>query len=238
MMMCQQVELPASADTREVHDSIYTTSSSAAVASSTRAQQPSAPYLPTDIADNTTNNQDEDELYGMINMDSSGLDDFSPPDMSDARAHVSASYGSADDGFDYQEEEDTPSGMSPQRLQHVTVSSVTAATTGTAAPAVSTSGVSTASPQRQYSNQQPQQSSQQHQQQQQQQQQAHAFAAMRSGNGAAVSSGAVQHARPIMVSNALRCYDYCTHVTFAVHMVEDAYSTLVQSFRLTIIYAR
>jgi hypothetical protein len=85
---------------------------SSAVASSSRAQQSStAPYLPTDIADNTTNtNQDESELYGMIYMDSSGLDDFScaPPHMSDARAHVSASYRSADDGFDYQEEEDIP----------------------------------------------------------------------------------------------------------------------------------
>jgi hypothetical protein len=199
MMMCKQVELPVSADTRKTHDSKHTISSSA-VASSSRAQQSStAPYLPTDMADNTTTNQDEDELYGMINIDGSGLDDFSPPDMSDARAHVSASYGSADDGFDYQEEEDIPSGMSPQRSQPVTVESVTAATPATAAPAVSSTGASTASPQRQCSNQLPQQSSQQ----QQQQQQAHAFAAMHSGNGATVSSGGVQHARPIMVSKCI-----------------------------------
>jgi hypothetical protein len=100
--------------------------------------------------------------------------------------------------FDYQEEEDIPSGMSPQRLQPVTAESATAATPATAAPAMNRTGVSTASPQRQYSNQLPQQSSQQ-----QQQQQAHAFAAMHSGNGATVSSGAVQHARPIMVSTCV-----------------------------------
>jgi hypothetical protein len=198
VMMRKQVELPVSADTRKTHDSKHTIPSSA-VASSLRAQQSStAPYMPTDMADNTTNDQDEDELYGMINMDSSGLDDFSPPDMSDARAHVSASYGSAHDGFDYQEEEDIPSGMSPQRSQPVTVESVIAATPATAALAVSSTGASTASPQRQYSNQLPHQSSQQ-----QQQQQAHAFAALHSGNGATVSSGGVQHARPIMVSKCI-----------------------------------
>jgi hypothetical protein len=128
----------------------------------------------------------------MINMDS--LDDFSPPDMSDARAHVSASYGSADDGFDYQEND-------AQRLQPVTTNSVTAAITSTAPPAVNSSVTSTASPQRQYHSQQSQPVSQQQQHlQQQQQQQAHAFPVVHSSNGAAVSSGSMQHPRPIMVS--------------------------------------